>query len=104
LSNQTYDNYYRAYYLKNRKKILARTKEYRRKAARDYYYKKKAERIAAEKAPKAPTEAYAKGELPDTTQQVTPLQNDPKASAKSLDKSRPFNDSLPSPEDYYSTI
>lgn len=47
---QTYDNYYRAYYLKNRKKILARTKEYRRKYARDYYYRKKAEGIAAEKA------------------------------------------------------
>ena len=52
---QTYDNYYRAYYLKNRKKILARTKEYRRKYARDYYYRKKAEKIAAEKAKLAET-------------------------------------------------
>lgn len=46
---QTYDNYYRAYYLKNRKKILARTKEYRRKYARDYYYRKKAQKIQTEK-------------------------------------------------------
>lgn len=60
---QTYDNYYRAYYLKNRKKILARTKEYRRKYARDYYYRKKAEKIAAEKAKTAELTQESIGDL-----------------------------------------
>ena len=36
---QTYDNYYKAYYEKNRDKILERNKEYKKRSAREYYLK-----------------------------------------------------------------
>jgi len=39
LSKYTYDEYYRDYYQKNKKKILEQTREYRKKKQRAWYLK-----------------------------------------------------------------
>jgi len=38
---QTYSNYHREYYHAHKREILERTREYRRKYAREYYLKQK---------------------------------------------------------------
>jgi len=78
------------YYLKNRKKILARTRDYRRKYAKDYYYRKKAEKISAERAQAAlemQSPSGLKGPVLAVEPSVTP------------DGSPAFNDPLPSLEE-----
>jgi len=52
LSKYTYDEYYRDYYFKNKKKILEQTREYRKKKQRKWYLKnqEKLSAIAKERA------------------------------------------------------